>query len=895
MPNVRLLRKSRRSSGNRGSLIVVLALAMALISTAALLAAFVFLEIASDLSDVSRIEAQFGVRGAESFRPLLVYDRSGETVLYQHLHPKAQARKWMEAESLPDHAVQAILAAVDPAFWTAAQAQPQSRSIPERLVEVGLMPPGEASLKRDVRRALLAAELSQRYPKERILSWYLNSADFGNAAYGIDAAALTYFEKHAPRLTLSESVTLAALLTARNDGDLQARRREIVEFMETERFVTRAQAARAGRDAPPLEVEPPPSHFASYLVAQLIAEMGPDVLGRSGLRVISTLNNDLQQQAGCAVESHLRRLSGESIATVSATADGDPCVAAALLPTVRPRDAGNDHGIDGWSLLVLDPTAGEILAAYGGFDQSTDPGPMLSPFIYLTAFSRGRTPSTMVVDLGEDLGDGHGPVRMRTALANLFPGAASAIQSSLGTESLIKTFAQLGLDGFDDDSDLLELSSAYGVIASEGRQLGTTESGAPSIIRWVEDSGGNVLYRYAPAERAVVSPQLAYLMVDVLSDESARWEFLGRANSLEIGRPAGAVTGSDSNLTGNWAIGFTPQRVVAVHLTGSPLLGIDEGNGAAAIWNAVTRFASADLQVQSWQIPPGMSEMEVCDPSGLLPTQYCPEVVRELFIQGTEPTHYDNLYQPRRVNQETGKLATLFTPLKSVEERVFFIPPPEAEAWAEAIGLERPPEEYDTLPSEPVAAPGVQLSAPEPFAILGDEVIVRGDVYPEGFGYYRLQYGQGLNPARWIQIGEDETRAVVGGRLGSWNTAGLNGLYTLQLLVVLEDEQISTAVLPVTLDNRPPHIELVELVDGQIFRYSDALEIPLRASASDKVGVDRIEYFVDGRRVGSVTAAPFRVDWQLPGRTGEFEVYAVAYDIAGNRSETERIKIRIIP
>ena len=262
---------------------------------------------------------------------------------------------------------------------------------------------------------------------------------------------------------------------------------------------------------------------------------------------------------------------------------------------------------------------------------------------------------------------------------------------------------------------------------------------------------------------------------------------------------------------------------------------------------------------------------------------------------GTEPTHYDNLYQPFRVNRETGKLATLLTPLQSVEERVYFIPPSVAEAWAVEMGIEQPPQEYDTLSSDPAETPGIRIMSPAPFDILGDSVAVRGDANTDGFDYFRLQYGQGLNPTRWVQIGDDQERPVEGSRLGTWPTEGLNGLYTLQLLVVLNDGQVRTAALPVTLDNEPPSIELLVPAPGDSYSLDEVDELTVSVSAMDEVGLERIEFFADGRRIGTPTSAPFTVDWTLPNQIGKYEIYARAYDSAGNRSESQRIQIDIVP
>jgi len=576
------------------------------------------------------------------------------------------------------------------------------------------------------------------------------------------------------------------------------------------------------------------------------------------------------------------------------------------LPTLRPSDVGLDHQLEAWGVVVTDPQRGEILAASGPVGQVRAAGPVLSPFLYLTAFSRGSSPSTMVNDLGPPLEGAFGPVRMRTALAGVLPGPETTMLAALGEDSLLRSLAQLGLQPVPNEDgevrsqrvNLLDVAKAYGVLAAEGRSRGlqlADGSIVPTMILRVEEGDGKQLYHFEPGEQAIVSPQLAYLLVAVLSDEPARRASLGSPNLLEIGRQAGVLAGNSPEEDTNWAIGFTPNRVVGVFLSGTPLREVDRLNGAASLWHAIIRFGSAGLPALGWELPPGVSEIEVCDPSGLLPTAYCPEVVREAFIQGSEPTRYDNLYQPFRVNAETGKLATLFTPLASIEERVYFVPPPEAVEWARAAGLERPPEEFDALPSAALFSPGARILSPSAFDIVGAEIQILGETAAEGFSYYRLQYGQGLNPTRWIQIEGDRRFQVQEGRLAEWSTGGLNGLYTLQLLVVLKDGQVRTAATPLTLDNQPPSIQLLSPQSGLRIRLASQASLLLQAEAGDELKLEQVEFLVNGRPVATMASAPFLFNWVLPNRTGTFEIRGRATDAAGNQAESALVTIEIIP
>jgi hypothetical protein len=176
--------------------------------------------------------------------------------------------------------------------------------------------------------------------------------------------------------------------------------------------------------------------------------------------------------------------------------------------------------------------------------------------------------------------------------------------------------------------------------------------------------------------------------------------------------------------------------------------------------------------------------------------------------------------------------------------------------------------------------------------MLRGEVEVRGDARPEGLEYFRLQYGQGLNPTRWVQIGENVDRPVRAGVLGRWDTSGLNGLYTLQLLAVREEGRVATAAVPVTVDNLPPTIRLVSPEEDQVFTWPTDEEVVLQAEVLDDIQLARVEFYVDGRGVATATAPPYSTRWSL-GVPGEHVFFVRAYDVAGNRAESERLTITV--
>jgi membrane peptidoglycan carboxypeptidase len=947
---------------------IVLGIALVFVlGTAGPLSATAYGDLTADLPGAESIEQVFQPDGL--FQPVKVYDRSGTHLLYEAINPSAADRRWYPVDRLPSgvgsgYAEAAAIAAEslplgggagDGATWLGSPStiRPEAaiesamESITRRLAENLLQPLEDSrrtTLVRSTRTGLLTGELVQRYAPERLLAWYLNSTPYGHMAFGLDAAGLVYFGKHASELSLAETVTLAAVALDPSlnpldaPGPAKARGAEVIRRMQAMGFITAAGAASAlaAPTSPALanaaaDLEAPA--FMQVVWDSLDKLLGPGARSHGGLTVVTTIDYDLQMQAECTSATHLARMGGGDPGALEPAADGSTCVAAGLLPPLRPSDSGVDHGIDQSAIVILDPTRGQILSMIGPATSMHLTGNAFSPLIYLTAFARGYAPATMVVDVPpQGAGEGsaqltteeisahyHGPVRMRTALANSYDAASAETARLAGVDNVLRTAHQMGLQAFANpsldptpeglieqaESSLLDLTYAYGVWAVQGQMVGVPippdrlrsgyRSLDPVIVVRIDDASGEVIYGLHLSERSVVSPQLAYLMADVLSDEAARWPALGQPNPLEIGRPAAAMTGMSRDGRGAWTVGFTTRLAVGVWVGSKQsgfLEGVEPRNGAAPIWHALIRYASRDVAAEAWPLPPGVSEIDVCDPSGLLPTAYCPQVVREVFPQGTEPTHYDNLYQPYRINRETGKLATLFTPIDQVEERVYLIPPPEAMDWARQVGLPQPPEEYDPLVETPAASTDVRITTPVNFDYVRGRQNVLGEAHPDDFEYYRLQYGAGLNPTRWFQIGSDAAEPVERGGLGVWDTSGLSGLYTLQLVVVRQGGQVSTAAALVTIDNRPPEVQIVLPYSGQVVSLASGGDVSFQAEATDDLSLARLDFFLDGKMQKTLDSAPYSIRWK-PTTIGEHVFFVRAYDTAGNVSESQQVTINV--
>jgi hypothetical protein len=217
----------------------------------------------------------------------------------------------------------------------------------------------------------------------------------------------------------------------------------------------------------------------------------------------------------------------------------------------------------------------------------------------------------------------------------------------------------------------------------------------------------------------------------------------------------------------------------------------------ATLWSALMQIATQDLPRDGWSVPADVSVINVCDPSGMLPTADCPNLVSEVFLNGNEPIQPDNMYRKFAINRETNLLATVFTLPQLIEERVYFVVPSDARSWAESAGMEIPPATYDVIQA-PQANPDVNFTSPELFAEVHGNVRITGTAAGDDFVSYRILVGQGLNPQEWIQVA-DGSEPVTNGLLAEWNTSELSGLYALQLQVVRSDQRVDTAIIQVTI------------------------------------------------------------------------------------------------
>jgi len=949
----------------------------------------VYAYFAQDLPDPENIEFV-----EQDFETTHIYDRSGQVLLWEVVDPNAGNRVWVPLEQIPDDLICATVAIEDRTFWenpgfdlrgiarafvsnlTGDRIQGGS-SITQQLIKnvlinpeeriVGAEGPDWADYARKIKEVILAVEITRRYSKEQILEWYLNTNSYGGMAYGIEAAAQTYFGKHASELTLSEAATLAAIpqypwMNPFHNPDAARQRQNLVlDQMVIQGCISEAEAEAAKVE--PWNLASPTEqfgllapHFSVYVRNQLDEMFGPELVRRGGLRVYTTLDYDLQLQAECVARAHIRRLSGEDEQTVLNEAIASGCTAAQFLPPLRSSDVGQDHNVSNAAVVAIRPGTGEIMAMVGSLDYWDDsidgrfnaalglrqPGSAFKPFTYVTLLSQGYNAAHLFWDVRtafEQPGQPpyvpenydrqyHGPQRLRLALARSYNIPAVAALQIAGVDNVIRMAHRMGINSLDRGLEfyglsltlgggevrLLDMAYAFSVFANYGAMIGEPVSGQvtpgfrelnPVAILRVEDRNGNILYQYSePQRREILDPRLAYLMISILSDRQARLAAFGLGNPLELSnnRPAAVKTGSTNDFRDGWTVGFTPQLTVGVWVGNTDNTEMDNvpgSKGAAPIWHAVMEYAMQDEEILPFVRPDGLVERQVCALSGYLPTEHCPTVT-ELFIPGTEPTERCPIHQAFLVNRETGRLCTLFTPPELCEERVYEVYPAEAADWLASLPEDRrpptPPTEYDTIYGPAASDAEVVITDPAPYAYIAGGVIpISGNARGGDFAFYRLAFGEGLNPSQWIQIGPDHGNQVDHGVLEYWDVTGLNGLYSLQLTVVDHSQAVRQATIQVTVDNEPPEIELTNPTNGRQYIWGKDEWVNINADVTDNYAIGRVEFYRnDGPEPFAVrTIPPYNVNWVL-AELGQQRFRAVVYDAAGNRAESETVTVVVL-
>lgn len=571
----------------------------------------------------------------------------------------------------------------------------------------------ERTLRRKLRESWLAWRITRRYTKEEVLAIYLNQSYFGAQAYGIEAAARTYFDKSAADLTLAQCALLVGLIQSpaaynpfTDPAAAQARRRVVLGLMAQQGWIDAAERAQAEREPLRYSSTPYPlraPHFAMLARQWVDAHYTPQqIKEQGGLTVRTTLDWTQQEQMEALVQGQIALLN-------------------------QPPDGRLSHNARNAALVALDPGTGELLALVGNVDffdgaasgainmalAPRQTGSALKPFIYAVGMTAEPpfTPATRFDDVhtafvtrrGEPYAPvnfgrvEHGPVLLRDALASSLNIPAVQALDRVGLSAAIDLLGALGLKLSDPTAadlalalggaelSLLDLTAAYAVLANGGARV------TPTFVLDVRNARGDVLLQPTPPPPTpVLDPRIAWLLSDILSDDRARELGFGRNSVLNIGRVAAVKTGTTNDFRDNWTVGYTPDLVVGVWVGNAdrePMREVTGVSGAGPIWHAAMRTLSAGAPDRQFARPSGLVRVEICLPSGLLPTPACPTRRLEWFLAGTQPTAPDAFYRNVTLDRRTNRLADDATPPEQRIARTALNLPPALQPWARRNGL----------------------------------------------------------------------------------------------------------------------------------------------------------------------------------------------------------------
>ncbi|HLI96241.1 MAG TPA: PBP1A family penicillin-binding protein [Candidatus Baltobacteraceae bacterium] len=482
----------------------------------------------------------------------------------------------------------------------------------------GLFLTDQQTIARKIQEALLAMEIERYYTKDEILERYLNLIYLGSGAYGVDAAAHTYFGRSVADLTVGQAAMLAGLVAAPSDYSpyvnlqlAKERQSHVLDRMADSGYISRDQADEA-RNAP-LELvgERPPGlqgfrepWFTTYVVAQLEHEFGKQATYEGGLQVYTSVDPQMEKLAQEAVDWGINQGKLEGI--------------------------GASQG----ALVALRPSTGEIMAMIGGTHFSLDnqfnrawqarrqPGSSFKVYTYTAAIDSGMPASTIIDDspVSYPMGDGTtwspqnddhsfmGPISLRVALAQSRNVVAVKLLEMLGVDRVIQYAHRMGITSpLEANLSLtlgtsvispLEQASGYSTIANQGVHVD------PSPFRVIKDSLGNtVLDDQYPEETEVVSAGTAYIVTSMMEDVINHGT--GYPNAI-IGRPAAGKTGTTSDFRDAWFVGFTPDLVTAVWIGNDDYKPMNESYGGdipARIWARFMKGALKNVAKHDFVFP----------------------------------------------------------------------------------------------------------------------------------------------------------------------------------------------------------------------------------------------------------------------------------------------------
>ncbi|MEA2580544.1 MAG: penicillin-binding protein [Actinomycetota bacterium] len=617
--------------------------------------------------------------------------------LITRLHA-AQDRILLRYSQMPESIKEAVVAVEDRRFWShhgvdvrgvlraAAQNAENGTvvqggsTITQQLIK-NLYLSNTQTLARKVDEAILAWQLEDQLSKEQILTKYLNTVYFGAGAYGIQAAAQTYFGVDARDLTLTESATLAGLIAVPNTYDpfshpnrARARRDLVLQDMADQGMISESKlrAASNGRidlHRTSAQDRYPYPYFVDYFKQWFLSNpaFGADRAARNtllftgGLRITTSIDPKLQTDAEQAVRSILPYPS-------------DP---AAAMTVIDPRTGYVRAMVGGKDSEYWDPhsTSGRLNLATGG-STGRQAGSSFKPFALVTALEQGMTPSTVFsapssIDIPLDAGQvwhvtnaegsGYGSMSLESATVNSVNTVYAQVIEQVGPQNVIDTAKKMGIRCCPrttepkhqlqpyvssvlgtNEVNTLEMASAYGTFATGGRHA----QPVPAVR--ITDARGKVIWSAKPQPKLVVDPRIISVADGILQ----KVVLYGTGTAANIGRPQIGKTGTNQNYSDAWFAGAVPQ-LSAVVWVGFPQgqvsmappttrITVFGGTWPAEIWHAFMARATATMPVRSFPSPSVQYvsvAVDITQAPYCLPNDFTLEAnIRTLqFIRGVEP------------------------------------------------------------------------------------------------------------------------------------------------------------------------------------------------------------------------------------------------------------------
>ena len=670
----RLARRPRSPFGLRFFLLFALTLFGAFTVVMFGEAAAAFAAYTTDLPPVSDLSSGM------SFKTTRILDRNGN-LLYEIDNSNGGRRLPIALSKVSPSVIDASIATEDKNFYTDPGVDPLGiaraviqdltsgslaqggSTITQQLAKNVLIARPERTQKtyvRKIQEMVLAFKITQIYSKNDILQMYLNRIYYGHQSYGIEAAAETYFGKHANQLDLAEASMLAGLPQAPSEYDpvvhlnaAKQRQAHVLDRMVTQGYITPQQADQAKAEKLNIKTSPDvpfhAPHFVMYVKQLLEQKYGPDVLYDQGLTVTTTLDLNMNRIAQQAIQAHITSLE---------------------------RLQANNA-----ALVAIDPKTGEILSMVGSRDyydnsisgevnMATSPrqtGSTIKPLEYALAFMKGLGPESVILDTPTAFPNTSpslppyqphnfdytfgGPMTIRWALANSrnVPAVKTLMYDTI--PDFVKFARELGVHLSDasqyglslglgaDGVSLLDMVGAYSALDNNGVY------NPPVAILKITDWQGNVLYQYHPqGGQQVVSPDEAYMVTSILSDNWARTPLEGANSPLLLNIPDAAKTGSTDSYKDAWTIGYTPDLTAGVwvgNTNDQPMHEVLGVMGAGYIWQTFMEDVHKGKPVQNFVPPPGVQEFKVCQATGQPATAGCQgTVLTEVWPRHYTPAQY---------------------------------------------------------------------------------------------------------------------------------------------------------------------------------------------------------------------------------------------------------------